>query len=89
MKDNDADDDAEMDIGYILFNFFIGLAMIIIFFIIIIHSKNPSTTIENTFVVDTLINHDSTAVLKMDDIEILVKNYNNWDIGDTLVIRKK
>ena len=52
--------------------------------------KNTNNSnIENVeFVVDTLIN-DSEAVIKLNQIEIIVNNPNKWKENDTLILIKK
>ena len=64
-----------------------------IFAAIILPAFQPKSTnnsnIENVeFVVDTLIN-DSEAVIKLNQIEIIVNNPNKWKENDTLILIKK
>lgn len=70
----------------------IFLGFIVVFYLLPIYIFTPNqnfVTNKNIFIVDTLINNDSNAVLKMNDIEIVVPNYDHWKINDTLVIYKK
>ena len=60
---------------------------------IVLPAFQPKSTnnsnIENVeFVVDTLIN-DSEAVIKLNQIEIIVNNPNKWKENDTLILIKK
>ena len=49
---------------------------------------NNSNIEKVEFVVDTLIN-DSEAVIKLNQIEIIVNNPNKWKENDTLILIKK
>ncbi len=72
---------------------FVILIILGIFAAIILPAFQPKNTnnsnIENVeFVVDTLIN-DSEAVIKLNQIEIIVNNPNKWKENDTLILIKK
>ena len=72
---------------------FVILIILGIFAAIILPAFQPKSTnnsnIENVeFVVDTLIN-DSEAVIKLNQIEIIVNNPNKWKENDTLMLIKK
>lgn len=72
---------------------FVILIILGIFVAIILPAFQPKSTnnsnIENVeFVVDTLIN-DSEAVIKLNQIEIIVNNPNKWKENDTLILIKK
>jgi type II secretory pathway pseudopilin PulG len=72
---------------------FVILIILGIFAAIILPAFQPKSTnnsnIENVeFVVDTLIN-DSEAVIKLNQIEIIVNNPNKWKENDTLILIKK
>ena len=72
---------------------FVILIILGIFAAIILPAFQPkSTNISNIvnveFVVDTLIN-DSEAVIKLNQIEIIVNNPNKWKENDTLILIKK
>ena len=72
---------------------FVILIILGIFVAIILPAFQPKITnnsnIEKVeFVVDTLIN-DSEAVIKLNQIEIIVNNPNKWKENDTLILIKK
>ena len=72
---------------------FVILIILVIVATIVLPSFQPKSTnnsnIENVeFVVDTLIN-DSEAVIKLNQIEIIVNNPNKWKENDTLILIKK
>lgn len=72
---------------------FVILIILVIVAAIVLPSFQPKSTnnsnIENVeFVVDTLIN-DSEAVIKLNQIEIIVNNPNKWKENDTLILIKK
>lgn len=72
---------------------FVILIILGIFAAIILPAFQPKSTnnsnIENVeFVVDTLIN-DSEAVIKLNQIEIIVNNPYKWKENDTLILIKK
>ena len=72
---------------------FVILIILGIFAAIILPAFQPKSTnnsnIENVeFVVDTLIN-DSEAVIKLNQIEIIVNNPNKWKENETLILIKK
>ena len=72
---------------------FVILIILGIFAAIILPAFQPKSTnnsnIENVeFVVDTLIN-DSEAVIKLNQIEIILNNPYKWKENDTLILIKK
>ena len=72
---------------------FVILIILVIVATIVLPAFQPKSTnnsnIENVeFVVDTLIN-DSEAVIKLNQIEIIVNNPNKWKENDTLILIKK
>ena len=72
---------------------FVILIILVIVATIVLPSFQPksnnNSNIENVeFVVDTLIN-DSEAVIKLNQIEIIVNNPNKWKENDTLILIKK
>ena len=72
---------------------FVILIILVIVAAIVLPSFQPKSTnnsnIENVeFVVDTLIN-DSEAVIKLNQIEIIVNNPYKWKENDTLILIKK
>ena len=72
---------------------YVILSISVIFFIIAADiftvKSNKNQNIENVeFVVDTLIN-DSEAVIKLNQIEIIVNNPYKWKENDTLILIKK
>ena len=82
---NDCDDELE--------ELVVILLILVIFAAIILPAFQPKITnnsnIEKVeFVVDTLIN-DSEAVIKLNQIEIIVNNPNKWKENDTLILIKK
>ena len=101
MHSPDSDDDADY-IDYLidyeimmheLTELFVILIILGIVAAIVLPSFLPKNTnnsnIENVeFVVDTLIN-DSEAVIKLNQIEIIVNNPYKWKETDTLILNKK
>ena len=73
-----------------LFVIFIILGILAISVTSIFQPKSTNTSNIETveFVVDTLIN-DNEAVIKINQIEIIVNNPNKWKENDTLILIKK
>jgi hypothetical protein len=51
--------------------------------------KNINSSKDVEFVVDTLLNNKSEAVIKQGPIEIVIKNSSRFSINDTLLLIRK